>query len=190
MKPTKFYSKYGEDKALLDRVGELPDNGFYLDIGCAKPHQNSNTAILRDAGWSGLVIDANPLFRPEWGGIPNVIFETAILASVPEVPFHFCPENSWISRIKEGSPLVDAQLLSNILHRNDVAKIDFVSVDIEGAEYDVMKDFPWERYRPKFVIAEYNTLDIGEDYRLMHLLVGLGYKVVHNTIANFVYLQD
>lgn len=190
MKPTKFYSEYGEDKALLDRVGELPDNGFYLDIGCAKPRENSNTAMLRDAGWRGMVIDANPLFKPEWEGTPNVIFETAVLSSVAEVPFHFCQENSWISRIQEGAPLVEAQLLNNILHRNDITQIDFVSVDIEGAEFDVMKDFRWDLYRPKFVIAEYNTLGLGEDYRLMHLLVGLGYKVVHNTIANFVYLRD
>ena len=60
-----FYSEYGEDRWIAENL-KLPDRGFYVDVGCAVPGSGSNTAFLRDRGWGGLVIDANPAYAALW----------------------------------------------------------------------------------------------------------------------------
>ena len=51
---------------------------------------------------------------------------------------------------------VQVRPLSQVLdsHLNASKKIDFMSVDVEGLDFDVLKSNDWSRYRPRFVLAE------------------------------------
>jgi hypothetical protein len=194
----RFYSEYGEDAWIAKHL-TLPERGFYVDIGAMRPDVNSNTAFLRDRGWSGLAIDGHPDCSRWWKGVP-ARYLTAVLAEAPrELTFGYGPvAHGAESRVLEPVANVAgwqterrfAISLPRLLEDQDVDRIDFLSIDIEGKEFDVFQPLDLQRFKIPVIVAEYNTLGIGEDYRLRdHLLKTGEYRVVHQTIANLIYVR-
>jgi hypothetical protein len=190
----RFHSEYGEDEWIAQNLA-LPERGIYLDVGCGHPEHGSNTAFLRDRGWVGIATDANPDYAPHWIGRQQ--FCAALLAAEKKVRFKVVPENSAISRVVTDKkvPLQPAVTLEYLLTQTfkvaspPIDRIDFMSIDVEGMEFDIFGTFDWQRWRPGIIVAEYNTQDIGEDFRLRDLLLKDGiYHVAHRTVANLVYV--
>lgn len=182
-----FFSEYGEDAWIAEHV-RLPgaEVGVWVDVGAAHPAHTSNTAWLRELGWRGLAIDGNPDFAPFWAGVCP--FQLAIVASEPLVNFQ---SNGLSSRIGGGGETLRKTLrLDTILARRGVDRMDFLSVDAEGAEWDVFQTFDVLQFRPQVIVSEYATAGIGEDMRVRDYLVGLGgYEVGHTTVANHVFVR-
>ncbi len=175
-----FYSEYGEDRWIAENL-TLPRDGVYVDLGAAHPHYASNTAFLRDRGWWGLSIDGNE----EWRSCYQTGFFRAIISPHPKVWFK---ENGLMSRIGAEGEERTALPLQPILDGFGIGDIDYLSVDLEGAEFDAFQTFDLAKVRPKIIVAEYSTAGIGEDFRLRDYLLARGYKVVHQTVANLIYI--
>lgn len=182
-------SEFGEDVWILEHLKDLlPEKGVYVDIGCGLPDFMSNTAFLRDRGWTGLAIDANPAYGEHWKH-PGNPFICAVLSDKPVVKFEF-RENTATSRICDTGQEVETVPLDQILEMEHIKKIDFLSIDIEGAEFDVMKEFDFAWWEPTIIVAEYNTAGLGFDLRMLnYLLKTWGYEAVHHTVANFIYVK-
>ncbi len=149
------YSQQGEDEWISANV-RLPENGFYVDIGCAHPVQTSNTAFLRDMGWKGLAIDGNPAWENDWKGIPGFI--CAVIAQESYVAFS---ESSWWSRI--GGPESKERIavtIEHLLGYLEIGKIDFLSIDTEGTEFHILSSFDFDLHSPDVVVAEYNAVHL------------------------------
>lgn len=180
-----FYSEYGEDVFLFSRYPDFFSKPqFYVDVGCAHPTIGSNTAFLREVGWSGLHIDGDSDWAPHWGG--NFIH--SIVSSKPEVEFTVNPVHC-LSRVENGGVKTPAKTLESILKDHRVDAIGLLSIDVEGHEFEVLSSFYIHKYWPQFIISEYNTMGIGEDYSVKDFLEGMGYKTIHQTVANFVYAR-
>ncbi len=148
----KYYSQNGEDE-WIDQHLSLPIKGFYLDIGCGHPTQTSNTAFLRDRKWEGLAIDGSGQWAADWLDIPD--FMCAVIATKSGI-VRF-KDDKWWGRINpEGGERI-ATTIEGLLNRQKVRKIDFLSVDLEGSELDILKTFDFEKHDPPIVIAEYNA---------------------------------
>lgn len=173
-------SEYGEDIWIKENV-PLPEKGFYLDIGCAWPVLFSNTSFLREKGWDGLAIDGNPRYSQWWNGMKE--FHCAVLSGGEMAKFDFngVPE---LSRIGVGE-LVKTRRLEEFLL--EVPKIDLISCDLEGHEFNVLSTLNWNRYRPQVVVSEYSTFGLGEDYRVRDMLLKMGYRIAHETKANLIF---
>lgn len=184
-----FQSEYGEDKWVAANL-PVPDKGVYLDVGCATPGRGSNTAWLRSWGWTGMAIDGNDRWEHEWAGLPGVQFVRTVISPEPLVRFS---EREMESRIEPGgNPSIAWRLDSILADRmtHEGGEIDFLSVDVEGQEFEVFQTFDLERWKPKIIVAEYNTSGLGLDFRLLNYLVATRhYAVVHQTVANFVYVR-
>ena len=185
-----YYSEYGEDQ-WIDEHLILPEKGFYVDIGCASPIANSNTAFLRDKGWTGLAIDANNGWREVWQRHGREQeFRAAIIGEPGFCRMELNQAEPNLSRIvnvaqseADGVVVSIEKLLIGIEH------IDFLSVDVEGQEFNVILGFNVNRRIP-LIISEYNTRGIGEDFRVKGYLEAEGYKEVHRTVANIIYLDE
>lgn len=177
-----FYSEFGEDLWITQNL-PIPPFGVYLDVGAGHPYYASNTAIFRDRMWRGLAIDGNPRWLSVW----DTPFFCAVISKEPVVKFE---ENGLLSRI---SPTGHEQLgmpLQGILNGFGIEKIDVMSIDLEGSEYDAFQTFDLERHQPKIIIGEYSTLGIGDDFRLRDHLLARGYRVAHQTQANLIYVRE
>lgn len=155
---------------------------FSVDLGCAHPVERSQTHFLRQLGWRGLNIDAEKYWEQFWNGD----FTHAIVSPFPEV--HFSQSHApCLSRIEAGPPNAPAVTLESLLWMAGVDKVGFMSIDVEGHEYEALQSFDLYRYEPSFLVVEYNTHGKGEDYRAAEYLEANGYEIIHRTFSNFVY---
>jgi methyltransferase FkbM-like protein len=178
-----FHSEFGEDAFLYGRFPSFfQEPAFYVDVGCAHPVERSNTAFLRELGWKGLHIDGDPIWAPHWQGD----FIHAVIHSEGRVRFD-CNPVPVLSRVGQGEPNVQTRRLDDLLIEHNVDRIGLLSIDVEGQEFEVLDSMARFPKWPPFIIAEYNTAGIGEDYRVAHLLVEKGYSIIHQTVANFIY---
>lgn len=179
----KLYSEFGEDQWIAENL-TLPETGFYIDVGCAFPGEGSNTAFLRDRGWSGYAIDANDGYAPHW---KNGHFVQAFVSSEPIVSFVFknvCGHSRVESTAAQRYAAVP---LTHFLRTLPTARFDFLSVDVEGHEFEVVQSL--DGLLPPVIVSEFNTEGIGEDMRVRDYLLKNGYRLAHTTVANHIFVR-
>ena len=154
----KYYSQEGED-CILRVLFREKKTGFYVDVGAHHPYRYSNTAIFYERGWSGLNIDATPgsmtLFnehRPRDVNIEAAVSDenqrlTYYIFDEPALNTFDAEYSSQILQI-EGSPYLLKEkvemktvTLASLLERHlpTKQKIDFMSVDVECHDLEVLK---------------------------------------------------
>ena len=184
----RFYSSNGEDKWVAKNI-TLPKKGFYVDIGAAHPTRMSNTAFLRDMGWEGIQVDADPYWIPYWNKIGLNLINRVISKVGEEIYFKQNNKAHRLSKVVTNSRGNAISLsLNNLLENfsDEIPHIDFMSLDVEGIEYDIFKNLD-KKYWPDTLVFEYNTL--GKlDYRLQRYLLNTSYyKELWRTKSNFIF---
>ncbi len=170
MAPNICYAQDGEDLVLW-RMFEGQASGFYVDIGAHHPMRFSNTYLFYRRGWRGINIDAQPgsmrLFKKHRSGDINL--ECGIAGQAGVMPYfrfnepalNTFDENE--ARVKNSAPyrLLDQidlpvrrldEVLSEYLPSGQA--IDFMTVDVEGKDREVLASNDWNRFRPRFILAE------------------------------------
>lgn len=177
-----YYSQNREDKWIAENLGHLlPEKGFYVDIGCAHPFETSNTAFLRDRKWDGLAVDGDRRRIAEWEGIPA--FRCSIISDHHVVKF-LESEVTWHSRIDpDHGETAFGITLDELLEAEEVGKIDFLSVDTEGTEFEVLQMVNWEKHEPTIVVAEYNAQHLPivkfDQSPILPFMLTNGYELKH-----------
>ena len=202
----RSYSQEGEDM-LLDRFLEDRSVGFYVDVGAHHPKRFSNTYRLYCRGWRGLNIDANPgsmtLFqklRPR-----DINVEAGVSSTTQELTYYVFNdpalntfsealakerENGAYSIVNEVRvrteplrQLLDAHLAAGI-------KIDLMTIDAEGLDYDVLQSNDWARYSPDFILVECigaETLEQANSHPVAEFLRNHRYAVVAKTKTTVLF---
>jgi FkbM family methyltransferase len=161
---------HGNEEVVIRDFFQDRRHGFFLDVGCGHPIDDSNTYYLEDRlGWSGIAVDALPEMAPKWRrNRPASRFFNYIVtdhAGTVE-PFFRVESARDISSIEKPTldpsrnPVVSEEIrvptttLTKLLDDNGVAKIDFLSMDIEGAEPLALAGFDIERFKPALACVE------------------------------------
>lgn len=179
------YSEDGCDLWIAENLA-LPSKGFFLDVGAAHPWKYSRTAFLREMGWTGFAVDGNGAYRPEYEGVQNVVFHHAVVSTKSQVNFLPEPTNALVSRVHPTGFPMQTETLDKIMFCG--VKLDFLNLDIEGQEYDALLSLALDKY-PPIIVSEYASTHAGQDFRVLHHLVNLGYEVRHVTGSNIVYYR-
>ena len=164
----KSYAMDGEDLA-IDQYIEKKEKGFYVDIGAHHPIHRNNTQLLFNKGWSGINIDVNQFSIDLFNFLrPNDInLLTAISDQVGEIIFYYQKKFSQLNTTDKKianenfqgnfkERLVKCETIHNILTHSKYKeiKIDFLNIDVEGAEMKVLKTLNFEIYDPKVICIE------------------------------------
>jgi FkbM family methyltransferase len=200
--PALMPSQYGED-ILLWNFFEHKREGFFVEVGAYNGVGFSNTYFFEAVGWTGLLIEPAPEFyqaccssRPHSQVINAAVGRSdqgkRIKFSVAEGSrgvgtLSFCGENSQqVERIhREGGVLhtVDVPLLSlSELLENHQGEIDFITIDVEGAEMDVLQGLDLERFCPRVLMIEDNSNGVDtsvKDWLALHNY-GERFRCEHN----------
>ncbi|MGE0126742.1 MAG: FkbM family methyltransferase [Blastocatellales bacterium] len=164
------YSQEGEDM-ILRRIFDDRQKGFYVDVGAHHPQRFSNTYFFYVRGWRGINIDAMPGCMDLFNAIrPNDInIEAAIAGERRELIYFMFDDpalNSFdeaLSRSRDktayniiGERAFFTKTLAEVLdeHLPPDQRIDFLSIDVEGLDLEVLESNNWARYRPCCVLAE------------------------------------
>lgn len=202
------YSQDGEDM-ILRSLYEVRKRykGFFVDIGAHHPVRFSNTYYFYKKGWRGINIEPTPsaikafrLFRRRdinlnvgVGQLKGLLKfycfnEPALNSFSKEVSEKIDKDSSKYKIVKE----IDVEVLplSEILdkHLPEGKKIDFLSIDVEGLDYQVLLSNNWEKYLPHIVLVEEN-LDIDElDNSVIYkFLKSKGYSFFAKTLRTCIY---
>ena len=193
----KFYSEFGQDKWVSEKIFPGLKNGFFLDVGSADGTLNSNTKALEHKGWTGICIDPFPtnmqdrtcqMFKEvvsnesgrkvkfwreggSWGGITDTLGAEAktAMSTAPTVEF-------------------TTVTLGEILERAKAPRfINFVSLDIEGGELNALKGFPFDKHRIGALDVEH-FWEEPKRSQIKALMESHGYKRVHTLAQDDFYV--
>lgn len=203
----KSYSQEGED-LILERLFEGRTNGFYVDVGAHHPTRYSNTYRFYKRGWRGINIEPNPqameLFRRQRKrdiNIPCGVAERE--GQLVYFMFNEPALNSFDQTLSEqrqgdryrivGRQNVPVRRLQSILESAvpPQTQIDFMSIDVEGYDLQVLQSNDWSRFRPACVLAESLGFDLGNPAAsTMHqFLHGNDYALFAKTFNTLFYID-
>jgi FkbM family methyltransferase len=197
-RPMVSYAQNAEDVVLANYFGERR-RGFYIDIGANHPVDDSVTKHFYDLGWRG--INVEPVahlhellqqHRPRdinlmvgVGAEPGTLRFDEDLDNAGLSSFHAdLSANNAAAGHRIESREVPVVTLASICAEHVTTEIDFLKVDCEGFEADVLRGHDWDRFAPRVVLAENNFPEQWHD-----LVVSKGYHYVLNDGLNRYYLR-
>lgn len=181
----EFKSVTGQDLWILHSVHPGIADGFFVDLGSADGVRISNTWALEQNGWTGICIDPFP--RNMAGRTCQVFAEAVDDIGGQTVRFQNPGNESggivkyagwWVSdQHKQDAVEVKTATLADILRRaNAPSYIHYLNVDIEGAEYMALRNFPFNEYQFGAITIEHNSLE-DQRAKIRELLVSNGYRL-------------
>jgi FkbM family methyltransferase len=203
----KSYSQEGEDM-VLQRIFENQSIGFYIDIGAHHPKRFSNTYLFYKNGWNGINIDAMPNSMKLFNKMrkKDINLEVPISDKKEILTYYMFNEPALNSFSKELTKQRDGLGQYKVMDTKDIKtftleeildknlplnqEIDFISIDVEGFDLQVLKSNNWDKYKPKFVLIEIlnsslSNLASSEEYKF---LSEVGYDVYAKTM-NTVFFK-
>lgn len=202
------YSQKGED-LIIDKILGFKNEGFYVDVGAYDPDRFNNTKRFYKREWRGINIE--PAIRNYKKFVKDrkkdINLNIGIGTKEGKMDFYnFIPDTlSTFSKaevenyVKQGYKLTEVKkvklaTLKNILLRYcQNREIDFISIDTEGFDLEVLQSNDWSRFRPKLVCIESirHSMDNHSIKKInVHdFLINIGYKKVYDNGLNSIY-QD
>ncbi|WP_426327662.1 FkbM family methyltransferase [Pedobacter sp. R-06] len=202
----RAYSSEGED-LILKRIFDKKQHGVYIDVGAHHPFRVSNTYLFYKQNWTGINIDPMPgsmavfnRHRPKDINLEMGVSEakqqlTYFIFNEPALNT-FSPE-----KVKEYSQAANYRViaekkietwpLADILDKylaKDVA-IDFLTIDAEGLDLEVLRSNNWDKYRPEYVLAESPPFEVFQPDRseLCQFMQQIGYSLFAKTYYTYFF---
>lgn len=165
-----YHSQAGQDKWVHELIG---DKGIFVDLGALDGIQTSNTYALELLGWTGICVEANVF---QYHSLCTNRKSININKAVSDYNGNCRFGHDRI--IPDGGDVVECATLNNILSNLIIPReIDYLSLDIEGHEYTVLKIFPFDKWNIKLLTVEHNVYCDGAEKKnaLYDLLTRNGY---------------
>lgn len=203
--PALLPSEDGEDIILYNFFGRK-DSGFYIEIGAYNGVELSNTYFFESVGWNGILIEPDPgLFQKCLLSRPNSnVLNVAASDRPGTINFTLAKGAEWLSFngdnesrenriIAQGGSLERIQVpcltLNEILQNSD-QEIDFVSLDVEGYELNVLRGFDIDRFRPRVFVIEQGEFDDQSPVSLMLKKHGYIKKLHVGSNSFYLHIDD
>lgn len=204
------YAQFGEDLIVLGLFDLLGiENPSYLDVGAHHPFNISNTALLYQRGSRGINVEANPQLieafhrhRPE-----DVNLNVGVAPTAGQLDFYMIDESSGRNTFRRDVAMafvaahpqfsiqrvlpIQVLPLADIVAQHAGGRFpDFLSLDVEGLDYDILAATSFDTDRPLVICVE---MDHGSDptvmQRLARLLRDKGYGLYMRTVANLIMVH-
>ena len=205
----KFFYSFGGIDNLIQQIFKSQKKGIYIDIGCGHPIKNNNTYLLNKKGWSGINIDLDidnielfKIYRPK-----DLNICAAISDEMKETDLFFYHSRSALNTIDKKTAnyqkakvtsikKIKTTTLNNVLGESiyNSSNIDFLSIDVEGSELSVLKNFNFHKFKPKVIVVEYLDLSLKKleikNLSIQHAMNSEIYELITSnnyTLANMIH---
>jgi FkbM family methyltransferase len=143
--------------------------GFYVDVGAGHPVADNVSLWFYERGWSGIVAEPQttlarlyPRIRPKDFMYQGIVGREEGTATFYQFGRLHGLSTTVAARANSAEAFGDTYsastlpviTLATLLENHRVQEIDFLKIDVEGAEADVIAGNDWERFRPKIVVVE------------------------------------
>ncbi len=192
-----------DKKATSSSANKKSPPHFFIDLAANDSKYLSNTLRLENNGWEGLCIEPNPIYWYNLAHRSCTVVAAFVGGVEDKVPIQARLDNGVFGGIvgeamdntdekSAGGTIVSrytVSLLSVFQKFNVPDSIDYLSLDVEGAESLVMMDFPFEKYQFKFMTVErpkpeLQTLLAANGYLFVGKIIHWGETIwMHNSTA-------
>jgi len=213
------YSQFGEDLIIEHLLGLMNvPKPVYLDVGANDPRRGSNTFLFYKKGGSGVLVEPNPdlckkLMRHRKRDVvlnagigvgqekegTFFLFEGQLngLSSFSEKSVSYW-ENvglRGIGKVKAAKavkiPLITMDKVFE--HHFKERMPDFVSIDIEGLDLEILQSMDLNKYRPNVICCEASYYDerqhVHKDMKIIDHMLSNGYFVYADTFINTIFVN-
>lgn len=182
--PLQFFSQIEQDKYYIENIIKYKQNGFFLEIGGYDGITGSNTYFLeKQLGWSGIIVECNPELvkkckdtrncyicdkaiyeidneyitftipcgdeiiggKEQLGGIKSLLKPESIKA------FEKCYKKSRDIKVKTIN-------INTLLEKHKIYNIDYLSLDVEGGELNILRTWDFNKHKVKFLTIEHGNV--------------------------------
>lgn len=198
----KYYSQYKEDIFAL-KYFKNKNSGFYVDVGCHHPTRINNTFLLYKRGWRGVNIDMSKISIELFNIARKEDINLNFAVSTKNKLINFYTnknlflsasiiQKKGVNRFRYRQQVV-SKTLTKILDETEHKgkKIDFLSIDAEGADFEVLKSLNFKIYKPKLICVEIwrnkkKEFNIKKN-KIYKFLYNKHYKLISSTPDNFLF---
>lgn len=202
IKGVTFYSDMGADLWVAETLHYRRD-AYFLEFGALDGMTASNTAMLeKTLGWKGIAVEANPTYYPEVCASRSCITVNAALAAVSReevemidvfglstVKKHINIDGEQKIRERDARGYVQTDTLNptELLKRySSPDRIEFLSLDIEGGEFEVMTSLDLDAYHFSLLAIEHSG-DVKRQNKMRALLLPKGFRVLQRHHDDWFY---
>ena len=183
--------------------------GYYIDIGCGHPFKDNNTALLHRNGWTGINIDLSKINIDLFNLVrPNDRNLCEIISKKKEKIKYYIPNNDPLS-VETTADKTYLKFLKKI-HRNQyktkiglaltwkdlvkkyklkIKKVDFVTIDIEGKDLEVLKLIEISKMKPTIIMIEAPFFLKKMRDEIKRYLTKENYKIINSNKLNLLFLR-
>lgn len=187
-----------------------PDfKGICVDIGAYDPIWLSNSWLLEEGGWDVHCIEPNPSCISKLKELRKNVYEYACGPENKDDADFFVFTANEIVGEAAGTGLIDFRLDNRSgekhkkifshqlkvkvrtldwLMENEIKidHIDYLSIDVERYEMEVLKGTDLNRWRPKIIVIE----RLEEDHVQSDWLKSFNYRAIHRIVFNDIYIDE
>jgi FkbM family methyltransferase len=201
------YAQNMEDYHLAIAFEDRP-TGFYIDVGAGHPVADNVSLWFYQRGWRGVVVEPQhdlaqlyPLTRPR-----DLVHQGLIGRDNGAIEFfHVDRLHGFSTTVRDhadsaknfGANYKTVTLpvitLAALCEKHRICEIDFLKIDVEGAEVDVLRGSDWNRFRPKIIVVEAVAPGNGEPAwsECERLLLANGYRFrLFDTLNRFYVAEE
>lgn len=211
-----YYSQCEEDKFLNENFFKNKKNGVYIELGALNGVLYSNTKFFEDnLNWTGILIEPHPIMfkglketRPN-----NLLFNDLVSCHKDELVFRyfewthaavsgventltkmhfdvfFDSDNAWHKTLPQSKMNIKPKTLTEIVKSTNITHIDFLSLDVEGHEYEVL--LSWDFSIPiDLILIEILDQDEEKEKLCRKILIENGYKFVTKCKHNEIFILN
>ena len=201
----KSNSQFGKD-LWIKKVTNNKINGFFVELGARDGKLTSNTYLLeKELNWTGILVECSPKnFERLQQLRSNCKLDNRIISNKSGEYINFYPGlSSGVGSIYKNSNftrnspiLIETITLSDLLkEHNAPEEIDYISLDVEGAEELALEGFNWDYKVNYWTIESGNWMNRYENKnrrnKIKEIMLNQGYKVFegkHQVVEDWFYL--
>ena len=189
---------YQVEDRLKAEFFDTSDQGFFVEVGANEPQRGSQSWQFEQAGWSGVLVEPQPDLAESLRRTRRAHVVAAACSSPANagrsMTLHVLGPHSSLERelvvtgvVAQTTIDVPVRTLDEILEEARApSPIDFVSIDVEGHEVDVLCGFDLARWQPRLVLIEDHVTNLATH----RALTRAGYRLIRRTGLNGWYVPQ
>lgn len=210
-KPLKSFSQTGEDLIVNFIKDAIHLKDFsYLDLGANHPLKYSNTAFFYKMGYSGVCVEADPLLCKKFKSLrpKDKVLNIGVGIHDQKSMEFFVMTSSTLNTFSEKEALryssygnekieekikVDVKTVNNIISENFESYPNFISLDVEGLDYEIIKSLNFKKFPSQILCIE--TLSYTQNKKerkikeIIDAVIDNGYMLFADTYINSIFVK-
>ena len=168
-------------------------NGFFIEIGGGDGTNLSNTFVLeKKYHWKGIICEPNPIHKNKILLSRNAKLEQAMIGSKNEFRNLYLKKDSYAGTAIRSKNIIKKIKIKSInlnyffaMHKIK-KKVDYISIDTEGNEYEIIKNFNFKKHQVNIFTIEHNFNNKKRE-KIKKIMMRNNYK---NIFSHLSYMDD